>query len=323
MTYSGQTGWLLGWHEGTQTSAQLGYSVAGAGDVDHDGHDDLLVGEPYWDGNYTDSGRAHLFSGSLGSAIFVKLGGGSVRFGASVAGVGDVNGDTYDDFLVGAPSFDGFLGGLIDCGEAQVFSGFSGLILHSFFGAASGDALGRAVGAAGDVNDDGRGDLVIGEPTADPNGSASGRARIVLMDAPFPSTYCTAKTNSQGCVPKIGFSGAPSASVGDNFVVNASQVIAQKSYFLFWGFSTTAAPFGGGTMCVHVPRLRTPLQLSGGNPNVACNGFQWFYFSHAYMAAHGLNAGDTVYAQFWSRDPGFAAPGNIGLTNALKFEIVP
>ena len=41
------------------------------------------------------------------------------------------------------------------------------------------------------------------------------------------------------------------------------------------------------------------------------------------MAAHGLTAGTAVFGQFWSRDPGFAAPNNIGLTDAILFNIAP
>jgi hypothetical protein len=54
-----------------------------------------------------------------------------------------------------------------------------------------------------------------------------------------------------------------------------------------------------------------------------CTGQYTYLFTPAYMAANGLSAGQNVYAQYWSRDNGFAAPNNIGLTAGLKFTIVP
>jgi hypothetical protein len=41
------------------------------------------------------------------------------------------------------------------------------------------------------------------------------------------------------------------------------------------------------------------------------------------MAAHSLGAGQTLYAQYWSRDPGFAAPNNVGLTDGIRFSLIP
>lgn len=48
-----------------------------------------------------------------------------------------------------------------------------------------------------------------------------------------------------------------------------------------------------------------------------------FHFSHAYMASNAITAGTDVFAQFWSRDSGFPPPQNVGLTNALKFSVLP
>jgi hypothetical protein len=322
LVYSGFDGSILYVREGTQANAQFGTSVACAGNINNDPYDDVLIGAPLYDGGSTDSGRALVLSGVDGSTLYTINGVGGAHLGAAVAGVGDVNGDNFDDFIIGSPLYDGLFG-YTDGGLVQVYSGFNGLQIQAFFGDSASDELGRAVGSTGDINHDGFGDFVIGVPLDDPNGSNSGTARVILTNAPPATTYCTAKTNSQGCVPKIGSVGVPSVSVGDNFSVTASLVLSQKSGLVFWGMAQTSAPFGGGTMCVHEPRVRSAVQDSGGFLGVPCGGTYSFAFTHSYMAIHSISAGTTIYAQWWSRDPGYVVPNNIGLTNALAFHVCP
>ncbi|MGE5692873.1 MAG: integrin alpha, partial [Candidatus Zixiibacteriota bacterium] len=88
-------------------------------------------------------------------------------FGASVASAGDVNGDGFSDFIIGAPGADP--SGQIDAGSAYVFSGADGTLLFQKDGD-SGDRLGWSVAGAGDVNADGKTDLIVGAPQADPDG---------------------------------------------------------------------------------------------------------------------------------------------------------
>jgi Tol biopolymer transport system component len=138
------------------------------------------------------------------------------------------------------------------------------------------------------------------------------------------STYCMAKLNSQGCIPAVASTGISSQGGPDNFFVTAINVLNNKSGILLWGGAQASTPFFGGTLCIAPPIIRTPLQSSGGNPPPSdCSGTYSFHFSQAYMASHFLSAGSTVYAQYWSRDPGFVFPNNIGLTNGLQFTICP
>ncbi len=139
------------------------------------------------------------------------------------------------------------------------------------------------------------------------------------------SIYCTAKTNSLGCLPSIGSVGLPSQSGPDNFYVTASNVLNQKSGMMIWGGAQASIPFHGGVLCIAPPIVRTPIQNSGGSTGASdCSGSYAFHFTQAYMAQQFLIGGySTVYAQYWSRDPGFAAPNSIGLTNALSFTICP
>ena len=87
-----------------------------------------------------------------------------------------------------------------------------------------------------------------------------------------------------------------------------------------------AAPFFGGTLCVLPPVKRTPGQNSGGSiAGVDCSGT--FSIDFNAWIASGVNpaliAGCTVWAQYWSRDPGFPAPFNSSLTDAQTFVIWP
>jgi hypothetical protein len=135
------------------------------------------------------------------------------------------------------------------------------------------------------------------------------------------STYCTAKTNSLGCVPSVSVSGVASLS-GSSLVVGASGVLNNKSGILFWGRAAASAPFQGGTLCVMPPTLRTPVQLSGGTTGGAdCTGAFSYDFTTHYLLTAGLAVNDDVYCQYWSRDP--ASPSTTNLTDAARFRICP
>ena len=88
-----------------------------------------------------------------------------------------------------------------------------------------------------------------------------------------------------------------------------------------WSQASAALPFAGGTLCVALPLARTSGQVSSGT--FGCTGTFSFHFSQSYMAQPSLAAGETVYAQWWMRDPGFAPPNNVALTMGLRFTLVP
>ena len=143
-----------------------------------------------------------------------------------------------------------------------------------------------------------------------------------------PHAYCTAKVNSQGCATLIGSSGVPSASAGAGFTITASDVLNSVTGLLFYGTSDEAAvPFQGGFLCVEPPVTRTAGQTSGGTPPPVqdCTGSFAIDFN-AFVAGSGdpaLTAGADVWAQYWSRDPGFAPPDNSNLSNGLAFTLEP
>ena len=144
-----------------------GGSVSGAGDVNADGHDDLLVGAP---GDKNAAGAAYLVLGPVTGTLDLSLATarlvgerGNDTAGDSVSGAHDVDGDGHDDLLVGASGNPA----LIDApGAAYLVLGpVSGTLDLSladakFLGEGSGDQAGYSVSGAGDVDGDGHDDLL-------------------------------------------------------------------------------------------------------------------------------------------------------------------
>ncbi len=146
----------------------------------------------------------------------------------------------------------------------------------------------------------------------------------------LPTLYCTAKTNSLGCVPMIGFAGVSSATAGSGFTLSTLTVINHEpGLYLYSNAGQAALPFQGGLRCVNV-RLRRAIPLnSGGNsaPNDCSGAYVLDFNAFAVGALGGTPAayltvpGTVVDVQCWGHDPGFPAPNNTTLSNALEFTV--
>jgi catechol 2,3-dioxygenase-like lactoylglutathione lyase family enzyme len=182
-------------------------------------------------------------------------------------------------------------------------------------------AYGAAIDGSGGVYVTG---VTSGE-LAGPNAPGLADAWLARYDGPcVGSKYCLAKVNSAGCVPEIAASGVASASAGSGFRLSTKNVLDKKFGIYFYSKSgPTQVPFQGGVLCAQPPLVRTALQSSGGTP--PCGGSFQIDFN-AYVASGkdpGLVAGQQVWIQTWSRDPGFAPPDNTSLSDALSFTICP
>jgi len=136
-----------------------------------------------------------------------------------------------------------------------------------------------------------------------------------------PTAYCQPKRNSAGCRPAIRVHGSSSLSGPDTLRFSASNVLPQKPGLLIWSLTPQQVIFGGGALCVKLPIIRLGAQMSTGSG--LCDGGYAQPFTQAYMASKGLQPGDRVHAQWWSRDPGYPTPNNVGLTEGVMFEVLP
>ncbi|HVS17462.1 MAG TPA: integrin alpha [Planctomycetota bacterium] len=174
--WSGASGAPLWTFVGAGAQEQFGRSVAAAGDVNGDGYGDLIVGAAGADTAGQDAGCARVYSGADGSLLYSIDGPfARARFGTSVAGLGDIDGDGRSDFAVsGQP--DGNTPQ--PAGFVRVYSGADGSLIREHVGSGSISRLGCAIAAAGDVDGDGVNDLIAGDWRDPTGGNNAGAVRV-------------------------------------------------------------------------------------------------------------------------------------------------
>ena len=179
--------------ESDQVLSRFGSTVVGAGDVNGDGYDDVLVGAEEYDDSFVDGGKAFLYLGSAAGlattpAWTAEGDQSGALFGYSLAGAGDVNGDGYDDVIASAAYRDV---GDVDDGAASLYLGSpTGLApspAWTVLGDRPQDYLGYRVAGAGDVNGDGFGDVVVSALGFDDGQTDEGAAFLYLGSAAGPS----------------------------------------------------------------------------------------------------------------------------------------
>jgi len=169
--------------ESNQDGANLGSSVASAGDVNGDGYSDVIVGAHAYDNGQSDEGRAFVYHGSVtglatAPAWTAESNQANAFFGISVATAGDVNGDGFSDAVIGAYQYDN---GQSNEGGAFVYHGsIAGLSTAPAWTAESNQAsaLFGEVASAGDVNGDGFSDVIVGAFLYSNGETGEGRAFV-------------------------------------------------------------------------------------------------------------------------------------------------
>lgn len=209
---------------------QLGSSISAAGDVNGDGYDDYIAGAPAY-GDFA-RGRAYIY---FGSAIPDTLPDITINgftdnswFGWSVAGLGDVNADGYDDIAISAPEY--------NSSQGRVFIYLGGAVMDTVHdlkmsGVTTVSRFGHSISSAGDMNGDGYSDIVIGSPSYQ---SSRGRTNVFFGGSPM-DTVSDYNYGGSNIDDNLGISVACAGDInGDNY----SDILIGVS-----GYSTSGAVY--------------------------------------------------------------------------------
>ena len=297
-------------HGGNGTNIVVDYLdlyVGSAGDLNADGHDDVIIGNPYNSvvNNSTGEGKAWIFlgtpSGLASSAVWTINGSQELeRLGFWVGSAGDVNGDGYDEAIVGVPDFGtdpetSFPGP----GKMMVFHGSpTGPTTTPSFEAVADQpsaGFGERVGTLGDVNADGYADVFVGAPGYDHpeisegvvfvyTGSATGlSATPILVEANVAGANFGSDVAAAGDVNGDGFDDVVVGAQFDDTVTDSG-----GAAYVFTGESTGVSPVPLWTVRGGVPGVRLGHTVGGvGDPNG--DGFDEIAIATPYSLPTGTN----------------------------------
>ncbi|MCE9595558.1 MAG: integrin alpha [Planctomycetes bacterium] len=321
LVVSGATGAVLATYTGTWPGGRLGFSVASAGDTNADGVLDVIVGAPDESVTAFRSGSAYAYSGADGTILGSFHGVGIDDFlGCAVSAAGDANMDGYADVVAGAY----VEGDFHKSGAAHVYSGRDGSLLFKVFGDVGfSSVFGITVSGGGDMNGDGFDDIVVGAPDAQVGAFFDGAAYVYSPCPLPPMSYCTAKVNSQGCAPVMQWSGTTSLADPDVLELHVANLIAGQPAFLILGAAAGFTPWQGNTLCVTSITKRISVGTTRGNPSLPCSGSLKIALADAGWSSLGLGAGATTYLQVIARDPGLPPPDRLASTSGLRLILCP
>lgn len=170
---------------GTQVGARFGFHAAILGDLDGDGCDEVGIGTPSFQGGILEQGRVDVYRGARHGVEpqphWSRVGGAQDHQLRRISRAGDVNGDGFGDVLTGASDGEGIPSGE---GEALLFlgsrTGLTSTVAWRRKGEQKTELFGDVVAALGDVNRDGRGDVLFGTALYDHDVENEGRVEMFL-----------------------------------------------------------------------------------------------------------------------------------------------
>ena len=314
---NGTNGFVI---NGVNAGDVAGKSVSYAGDINGDGFDDLVIGAPYASPNGNYSGSSYVVFGSdqgftsplelsslNGTNGFAINGVSSFDYaGVSVSAAGDVNGDGFDDLIIGASGaspVENYSGAsYVVFGSDQGFagtlelSGLNGTNGFMIYGAEAYDSSGKSVSSAGDINGDGIDDVIIGAPNASRVNSYSGASFVVFgSDQGFTSPLNLSDLDGNNGLAIYGaaesdFSGISVSNAGDFNVDGIDDVVIG---------ARDADPNGADSGASYVvfgsdQSFSSPLELSGLNSSngQVINGVSAGDYSGSSVSAAGDVNGD-------------------------------
>ncbi len=264
---------------GSDTGDTLGYAVAAAGDVNGDGFADVLIGAPKDTRAVSREGVAYLFSGGPGGLSAGWAAGSSEKganFGSAVSSAGDVNGDGYADVIVGAPDYKN---DKTQAGAAFVYfgsaAGLSATPNWAYVSPQGAAHLGISVSSAGDVNNDGYADVIIGASDFLSDTTLLGAALLFLGSETGPAGTPHQILLGEQANARFGFAVSSAGDVnGDGFVdviIGAPQFdhAAEDTgaAFLFFGSGCGLVQPAGWWVAGSQPGARLGASVAAGDVN--------------------------------------------------------
>lgn len=325
----GPDGWGLNLRLGTTPSVIVytgdnagdlaGYGVAGVGDVNGDGFGDLLVGAPFNDiaganagAIYVVLGSATLTSTNLGTFPIMIGEVAGDEAGRNVAPAGDVNGDGFQDMLVGVPNQDATGA---NAGAVYLVLG-SGTISNAslgskikYTGEAAGDLAGTSADALGDMNGDGYTDFVVGASSNDDGVSQGGAAYVVLGSTTPTSGSLGEQVQYSSAVP-FNSAGQEVSGAGDFNGDGYADVMisapgATPGVYLVLGSATPVSSSLAGIIFyagAHGANIVTPLKYMAQAGDINSDGFGDVLIGAPNDSMNGANSG-AVYVAYGTANP--------------------
>ncbi len=324
---SGASGSQIRVIHGVNSGDHFGESVSLVADIDSDAVADIVIGAP---GSNGTSGSVHVYSGGSGLPLHALAGDPINGFlGRSLEDMGDIDGDGLGDFAMSRLNCH-YAGD--DHGAVVIMSGSSMLPIAWMLGDYEDGHFGRSLSNAGDVDGDGKDDVVVGAPSVSTSLLLVGRYALFAGETPMTASLChgdgslvscpcgnnSAPGAEEGCSHGSGTGAKLIATGSSSVVANDLQLIviqaqALQTSILLQGASLIASPFKDGLLCAGSPSVRIE--------TVNLDGAGIGRTTSSIATVGGVSPGQTRYYQHWFRDPVTSACGQgSNLSQAIQVD---